>query len=247
MMRETTPRLQRIYLRFEDAGHGAMRLSASLVPPAYNEPMMVLLSRGVLPSGQPMSLLLVSDPSQDETLRGTPGASAYQLAQQQGYAGSLADWLTSLVGAGGLSAYQLARQQGYGGTLTAWLASLVGASGASAYDLARTAGFGGTQTQWLASLKGTPAGAMLGTVAVSQTATAAIVAGVRRLTVTIPVTLGVATGDPLILCPTQALAGYAIHDVVAVSPTSLSIGLTSPALAIGASFSISCKLFRLNT
>lgn len=206
MMRETTPRLQRIYLRFEDAGQGAMRLSASLTPPAYNEPMMVLLSRGVLPAGQPLSLLLVSDPTQDPALRGPPGKDG-----DPGQPGK--------DGVDGASAYQLARQQGYGGTLT----------------------------QWLASLKGAPAGALLGTVAVGQTATAAIAAGPRRLTLTIPATLGVTAGDSLYLAPTQVVAGYVLHDVVAVSSTSLSIGLTGPLLAIGASFSISCKLFRLNS
>lgn len=99
-MRETTPRNQRIYLRFEDAGMGMMRLAASLTPPAYKEPVLVLLSRGVMPLGQPVSLLLISDPTQNEALRGNPGdqgLSAYQLARQQGYGehrrnGSLRSW-----------------------------------------------------------------------------------------------------------------------------------------------------------
>lgn len=227
-MRETTPRIQRVYLRFEDAGHGAMRLSASLTPPSYAEPVLVLLSRGVMPAGQPVSLLLVSDPTQDPALRGLPGKDGED-------------------GDDGLSAYQLARQQGYGGTLTAWLASLAGANGASAYDLARAAGYGGTQTQWLATLKGAPASALLGTIAVGEKATVAISAGPRRLLLTIPASLGVVAGDSLYLAPSQAIPGYVLHDVVAVSATQLSIGLTGPVLALGTSFSISCKLFRLNS
>lgn len=255
-MRETTPRIQRVYLRLEDAGHGMMRLAASLTPPAYDEPVLVLLSRGVMPFGQPISLLLVSDPTQNESLRGKPGLdgedgadgdSAYQLARQQGYGGTQTAWLASLVGAAGLSAYDLARGAGYGGTLTQWLASLVGAAGLSAYDVARAAGFAGTQAQWLAGLKGKGASSYLGTVTIGQTATVAIQANVRRLVVTIPASLGVAPGDSLYAAPTAAFAGYVLHDVVAVSATSLNIGLTAPLLALGATFAIPCRLFRLNT
>jgi hypothetical protein len=251
--RETTPRIQRVYLRLEDAGHGMMRLAASLTPPAYDEPVLVLLSRGVMPLGQPISLLLVSDPSQNDSLRGKPGAdgqdgaSAYQLAQQQGYGGTQAAWLASLIGAAGASAYELARAAGYGGTMTQWLASLVGAAGLSAYDVAHAAGFVGTQSQWLASLKGKDASSYLGTVTIGQTATVVIQAGIRRLVLTIPASLGVAAGDSLYLAPMAAFAGYALHDVVAVSATSLNIGLTTPLLAVGASFAIPSKLFRLNT
>lgn len=252
-MRETTPRIQRIYLRFEDAGHGMMRLAASLTPPAYSEPVLVLLSRGIMPLGQPISLLLVSDPTQNEALRGKDGddgidgASAYELARQAGYGGTRTAWLASLVGAAGASAYDLARAAGYGGTQTQWLTTLVGAAGLSAYDVAKAAGFVGTQAQWLASLKGRDASAYLGAITIAQTATVAIQAGVRRLVLPIPASLGVAAGDSLYIAPAAALAGYALHDVVAVSPTSLNIGLTGPLLALGASFAIPAKLFRLNS
>jgi len=224
-MRETTPRIQRIYLRFSYPGSGMMKLHASLVPPAYDEPLLVLLSRGVMPMGQPFSTLLVSDPTQNEALSGKPGKD----------------------GLDGLSAYQLARQQGYGGTLTAWLASLVGAAGLSAYEIARELGYGGTKTQWLASLNGKNASVILGSITLAQTATVAITAGTRRMVVTIPASWGVVAGDPLIALPSTAVAGYVVHDVVAVSATSLSIGITAPLLAIGASFSIPCRIARLNT
>lgn len=177
---------------------------------------------------------------------GVDGASAYQSARAAGYGGTETAWLASLVGAAGRSAYQVARDNGYGGTETAWLASLVGAPGASAYDLARAGGYGGTQTQWLASLKGAPASAYLGTITVGQTATAAIAAGPRRLAITIPASLGVQAGDSLYLAPTQVATGYILHDLVALSSTQLSIGLTGPLLAIGASFAIPAKLYRLN-
>ncbi len=236
-MRETTPRIQRIYLRFSYPGAGMMKLHASLVPPAYDEPLLVLLSRGVMPMGQPFSTLLVSDPTQNEALRGKPG--------EDGIDGT--NGTNGTNGTDGLSAYQLARQQGYGGTLTAWLASLIGAAGLSAYEIARELGYGGTKSQWLASLNGKNASAILGSVTITQTATVAISAGTRRMVVTIPAGWGVVAGDPLIALPSTAVAGYAVHDVVAVSPTSLSIGITAPLLAIGASFSIPCRIARLNT
>ena len=109
---------------------------------------------------------------------GTNGKSAYELAVEKGYTGTLDEWLASLVGAqgaagsngtngtNGKSAYELAVEKGYTGTLDEWLASLVGAQGAagsngtngtngkSAYELAVENGYTGTLTEWIASLKG---------------------------------------------------------------------------------------------
>ena len=70
---------------------------------------------------------------------------------------------TGTTGAMGYSAYQVAQVNGFDGTITEWLASLkgdtgntgmTGASGFSAYQVAVGDGFDGTVTQWLASLKG---------------------------------------------------------------------------------------------
>ncbi len=67
-------------------------------------------------------------------------------------------------GATGYNAYQVAQVNGFNGTITEWLASLkgdmgntgmTGATGFSAYDVAVGNGFEGSITQWLASLKGT--------------------------------------------------------------------------------------------
>ena len=112
---------------------------------------------------------------------GENGKSAYELAVENGYNGSLADWLNSLIGEAGTngtngtngengkSAYELAVQNGYKGSETEWLASLVGAKGAdgqngangtngengkSAYELAVQNGFNGTLEAWLLSLVG---------------------------------------------------------------------------------------------
>ncbi len=219
MKAETVPNNRRIYLVIQPMTGGMVRMRLSATPPLYGEPAAVLLSRGVLPLGADISLDVAGDPRSNPNLRGEQG----------------------------LSAYQLARQEGYGGTLAQWLSTLIGAAGASAYAIAQAEGFTGTKAQWLASLKGAPASAYLGTITVWQTATVAIQAGVRRLVLTIPTSLGVVAGDSLYLAPTKAIDGYALHDVVAVSPTSLNIGLTGPLLALNASFAIPCKLFRLNT
>ena len=115
---------------------------------------------------------------------GADGKSAYELAVENGYKGTLTEWLASLVGevgpagkdgengadgkdgangADGKSAYELAVENGFEGTLPEWLDSLVGAGGLqgevgqdgkSAYELAVENGFEGTLTEWLASLVG---------------------------------------------------------------------------------------------
>ncbi len=75
---------------------------------------------------------------------GTNGSSAYQLAVANGFVGTEAEWLTSLIGAtgpqgiqgpsgangtNGSSAYQLAVANGFVGTEAEWLTSLIGATG----------------------------------------------------------------------------------------------------------------------
>lgn len=59
------------------------------------------------------------------------GKDAYQQAVEDGFVGSLSEWLASLVGPAGKGAYQQAVDNGFVGDLTAWLASLVGPAGAT--------------------------------------------------------------------------------------------------------------------
>lgn len=66
---------------------------------------------------------------------GTPGKSAYQVAVDNGFVGTVTQWLTSLVGPAGTNGTN-------------------GADGASAYQVAVAGGFVGTQAQWLTSLVG---------------------------------------------------------------------------------------------
>ena len=87
---------------------------------------------------------------------GVAGKSAYQLAVDNGYTGTLDEWLLSLVGSNGKSAYELAVEKGYTGTESEWLDSLIGTDGVSAYqtycenhldpDL--------SESEWIASLYG---------------------------------------------------------------------------------------------
>lgn len=74
-------------------------------------------------------------------LRGNTGSSAYAIAVDNGYAGTVAQWLASLAGApggdgedgvDGDSAYQVAVNNGYVGSQSAWLASLKGDPGTPA-------------------------------------------------------------------------------------------------------------------
>jgi len=99
---------------------------------------------------------------------GEDGKSAYELAVEKGYSGTLDEWLISLVGEAGedgkdgKSAYEIAVENGYQGSESEWLESLVGSSGEggsgkdgkSAYELACANGYKGTLAQWLASLVG---------------------------------------------------------------------------------------------
>ncbi|WOI51975.1 hypothetical protein [Parvularcula sp. LCG005] len=92
--------------------------------------------------------------------KGDPGKSAYELAVENGYVGTLESWLSSFDGVDGKSAYELAVDGGFVGSESAWRDSLVGPQGESAYELhVRLVTDAGqtpysTKAAWLASLKG---------------------------------------------------------------------------------------------
>lgn len=94
--------------------------------------------------------------------KGLDGKSAYELAVDSGYEGTLDEWLNSLhgiPGEDGLSAYELAvLHDGFVGTVNEWLDSLKGdpgEKGDSEYDLAVQNGYEGTVEEWLDERKGT--------------------------------------------------------------------------------------------
>lgn len=133
------------------------------------------------------------------------------------------------------------------------VASLAGTNGKSV-ELRKTA----TAIQWrqeggswadlvlLSAITG-PAGpspkVSLGTVTVTQTAVLALSAGIRSVTLTVQ---GVLKDDDILLFPTAALpAGYAIHNVVATAANTIVVTFMAPLLALGASFTIACRVVAL--
>ena len=103
---------------------------------------------------------LTDDEGSKILAQGMAGKSAYELAVEKGYRGTLDEWLASLNGSNGddgKSAYELAVENGYQGTEEEWLVSLkgnTGDDGKSAYELAVEKGYQGTEEEWLASLNG---------------------------------------------------------------------------------------------
>lgn len=78
---------------------------------------------------------------------GENGLSAYELAVQNGFAGTLTEWLESLKGADG--------KDGISGTNgTDGKNGIDGKDGLSAYEIAVKNGYVGTESEWLNSLKG---------------------------------------------------------------------------------------------
>ena len=94
---------------------------------------------------------------------------------------------------------------------------------------------------------GASATTLLGEITISERAVVAINAGTRRITVTTPVAWGVAKGQDFLICA-DALPNnsYALHDAIATGPNTLSIGITTPALALLSSYSITARVRRLN-
>lgn len=81
--------------------------------------------------------------------------SAYSIAVQNGFVGTVEEWLDSLKGKAGVdgkSAYELAVESGYEGTLEEWLKSLQGEDGESAYQIAVNHGYEGTEAEWIAEV-----------------------------------------------------------------------------------------------
>ena len=105
-----------------------------------------------------------------EYIKGDPGSSAYEIAVENGFTGTEAEWLASLKGDQGEQGIQgekgdtgsqgLQGIQGPKGDPGAkgepgiqGADGAKGESGASAYELAVENGFSGTETEWLESLK----------------------------------------------------------------------------------------------
>lgn len=87
---------------------------------------------------------------------------------------------------------------------------------------------------------GSNAKVSLADVTVGQTAAVALSAGIRSVTVTCA---GAKTADDLTIHPVGAPpAGYALHNIVCTAAGQVQVTFTAPLLAIGASFSIPCRV-----
>ena len=91
--------------------------------------------------------------SQIQFIRDITPNNAYQIAVQEGFSGTVEDWLKSLKGDPGKDAYEIAVCQGFEGTRDEWLQSLVGprgpigprgVPGMSPYEAAKLEGYEGT-------------------------------------------------------------------------------------------------------
>lgn len=92
--------------------------------------------------------------------------------------------------------------------------------------------------------QGQPGATVAGNITVTQTATVSISAGIRSLSFALQ---GVKVGDALSIVPTGPLpTGYAIHNIVATADNTVQVTLTAPLLAIGASYSIPCRVYKIN-
>lgn len=91
----------------------------------------------------------------------------------------------------------------------------------------------------------TPAFADLGTVTLTEKALVQISAGVRTVTLSLA---GVAKGDQLLLSPIDALpAGYMVQATAIGSDAGkIKATVIAPLLAIGAAYSIPCRVRRFN-
>lgn len=95
--------------------------------------------------------------SQVQLIKDVTPNSAYKIAVEHGFVGTVEDWLESLHGDPGKSAYDIAVECGFTGTKEEWLESIKGPKGddgRSAYQIAVDHGFTGTEAEWLESLKG---------------------------------------------------------------------------------------------
>lgn len=90
---------------------------------------------------------------------------------------------------------------------------------------------------------GPSAKVVLGSITLAQTAVVAIGAGDRVLTFTVT---GAVAGEDLILFPVSAMpSGYFVKSVIATAANTVAVTLNAPLLAIGASYSIPCRVVAL--
>lgn len=98
----------------------------------------------------------VEGPEGPQGPQGDVGASLYDLAVEQGYTGTLNEYLDEIQGEDGRSAYQIAYDlDDTIGSEAEWVASLQGVDGLDPYEAAvEKYGFTGTYEEWMETLRG---------------------------------------------------------------------------------------------
>lgn len=183
--------------------------------------------------------------------KGAPGASA----TNQQVAAAVASYLQANPPAPG----QNASDQQVSSAVATYMAANPPAAGKS-IEIQKTATAiqarqtGGTWSDLvlLSALKGDqgpPGSTFVGTATVTETALILISSGQRKVTnITVTPAQGqaVAAGDLLMIIPTtEPATGYAIDNVFATGANKITATVQTPGLAIGASYSIPVRLYRL--
>lgn len=190
----------------------------------------------------------MATPPQNIPVAGPRGPSAYDIAVAHGYPGSEADWLDSLRGEPGEDAPPVT-DSALAALVAQYLVAHPPEAGKDGKD-ATAVQVSTAVAAYLAAnppargLTGPSGKVALGTTTITQQAVVALSAGIR--TVTLTGVAGVLKDDDILLFPTAALpAGYALHNAVATAAGTLVVTFTAPVLAIGASFSIGCRVVAL--
>lgn len=76
-----------------------------------------------------ISVFKIREDAQIKGIKGDPGKSAYEVAKDEGFPGTEAEWLESLEGNDGESAYDVAVRNGFKGTEKEWLEFIKGEKG----------------------------------------------------------------------------------------------------------------------
>lgn len=237
------PRDRLIYLIVEPSGAGMTALRFSLKPPALGTASAAFRLRGAIMDATALDVDLVSSvallpPGPAGTMKvgsvstGDPG-SAVTVANS----GTASAAVLDISIPAGKDATPPTIAVGKVTTLAAGSAATVKNSGT---PMALTLDFGIP-----IGATGPAAATLLGTVQLLDKATAALVLGVRSVTIT-GVT-GLKAGDGVHVQPAAAPpAGYLITSALALQDGVLTVTFYGPALAVGAATTIALKVFRLN-
>lgn len=100
--------------------------------------------------------------------------------------------------------------------------------------------FAASLASMLAAIQAKKQLTQIGTVTISQTAAVAITAGVRQFT---PTLNGLVAGEPVVVMPQSIPANYLVGLPFVSANNVLTVPITCPLLALGASFTFNLRVF----